>query len=237
MIQEDFMLKQDWIPHRERDLVDLIAKWIAALSNMAKRADFGWDSDVCMAVLLKLEEFLNAYAEYKAIHTPVKRLVKDDARKAAVDVMRSFAKSDIRFNRKMTETDRMYFGLREPDTKWTPKSDPTDLVTIEFSTIPEAHSIVAKYRIEGSTKRGKGSYHAAEVRYWVRALDAAPPVDANEEGWQGMANTASPWKKTLAGADAGKRLFVTMRWVNAATSGEEHNGKGLWNRILSIIIP
>jgi hypothetical protein len=231
------MSKKDWIPRRELDLVDLIAQWIAALSNTAKQAAFGWDTDKCAFVLLKLEDFLNARREYKIHHTPGKWITKDDAKREAVKAMRSFNNSSVRFNQKMEEEDKLSLGVHESDTKPTPKPDPTDLVDVQFSTLPSDHHVIAKYRIAGSTKRGKGSYHAAEIRYWVQALDAAAPVGADYDGWRSVVNTASPWENVFPGADAGKRLYVIMRWTNAATRGKDNRGKGPWSAITNIIIP
>jgi hypothetical protein len=237
MRQEVFMPGTDWLPHREQDLVDLIAKWDASVSNAANRTKFGWNTDECSAVILKMGRFLDARGEYESTPTPENRLAKANAKAAAMEAMRSFANSSIRFNGKMSDTDKLALGVYTPDPKPTPKPDPTDLVGFEFSTIPSDHRVVVTYRIAGSTKRGKGPYHAAEIRYWVRALDAATPLDANEDGWHSVVNTASPWKKSFPGADAGKRLFVMMRWENSAVSGEDDSGKGPWSGMEHMIRP
>jgi hypothetical protein len=237
MIKETFMIIRDWIPHGEQDLVDLIHQWNFILPDTEKQTAFGWDADECSAVLLKLADYLNARTEYKAVPTSGNWLAKDEAKWTAVHAMRSFSNSSVRFNTKMTAADKLLLGVHTPDTTPTPKPTPTDYVDFEISTLLSDHRVIAKYRIRGSTKRGKGPYHAVEIRYYVRALDAAAPLDANEEGWHSESNTASPWLKTFPGTDAGKRLYLVMRWVNSASSGTKTSGKGPWSEIVGIIIP
>jgi hypothetical protein len=92
--------------------------------------------------------------------------------------------------------------------------------------------------VEFSLRTDPGDYHAAEGRYWIRALNEPAPLDANEEGWHSIAATATPWEKSFPGADAGKRLYIAMRWENESTGKEDgEKGKGPWSPIQSIIIP
>jgi hypothetical protein len=110
------------------------------------------------------------------------------------------------------------------------------LVGFRLRTVPSAHRVIGDFFIAGSEHRGKGPYHAVETRFWVRGLNEPAPLDADEVGWQSEADTASPWEHGFDGADAGKRLYVAMRWENEST-GEDDEGKGLWSEIQSIIIP
>jgi hypothetical protein len=151
-------------------------------------------------------------------------------------VMRDFANTSIRYNKEMRDTDKLTVGIRPVDHNRSPKPNPTDLVEAEISTVPTDHRVVVAFHIAGSKSRGKGPYHAAEIRYWVRPLSDPAPLDANEEGWHSVADTASPWEHSFPGADAGKRLYIVMRWENEAT-GEGEEGKGPWSEIMSVIIP
>jgi hypothetical protein len=102
--------------------------------------------------------------------------------------------------------------------------------------VPSDHRIIADFHIAGQKSRGKGPYPAVEGRYWVRSLTAPAPLDANEEGWHSVADTASPWEQSFDGAEAGQRLYIIMRWENEST-GQNDEGKGPWSPIETIIIP
>jgi hypothetical protein len=110
---------------------------------------------------------------------------------------------------------------------------------VEFSLRSDHgdHRVISEFHIAGSEHRGKGPYHAAEGRYWVRGLDEPAPLDAEEEGWRSMSSTATPWSKRFPGVDAGKRLYIAMRWENRSTGKGGAHGKGPWSEIQSIIIP
>jgi hypothetical protein len=122
------------------------------------------------------------------------------------------------------------------DTNNSPKPDPTDHVAFDFFLDPQNHTVTVKFRIEGSTKRGKGSYHGAEIRLWVLPLDAPAPIDADFPGWQSEVDTASPWSKKFAGADVGKRLWVTMCWENRSSGADQQSGKGPWSEIKGVVM-
>jgi hypothetical protein len=112
-------------------------------------------------------------------------------------------------------------------------------VDFELSVLIEAHRLIAKFRIAGSEHRGKGDYHAAEIRIWVLPLDAPPPLTAEHPGWRSFAATATPWQHTFTEAELGQRLYICMRWENASTGneGNDADGKGPWSGIQTVIIP
>ncbi|MDR3303321.1 MAG: hypothetical protein LBS86_02810 [Treponema sp.] len=136
-------------------------------------------------------------------------------------------------------TAEMYasFGLRLPATTHTPKGNPTDYVEFELKLDARNHLVSARFRVAGSRNWSKGHYHAVEVRYWIRAVSDPAPVDADAEGWSSEADSSSPWDKTFSGDDAGKRLWVAMRWENPSTGKGAISGKGPWSGIIGTIIP
>jgi hypothetical protein len=135
---------------------------------------------------------------------------------------------------KVSATEYESLGLTLPDNSHTPKGDPKDHVEFEFQLDADSHRVTIRFRLAGHPHWGKGSYHAAEIRYWVRAVTDPAPLDGDEEGWHSEADTASPWSKDFPGADAGKRLWAILRWENSATG---KTGKGPWSAIRSVIIP
>jgi hypothetical protein len=137
----------------------------------------------------------------------------------------------------MTAEEKLAMGIVPESHSHGPKPKPTELVEFEISTVPTDHRIIARFRISGSKRWGKGPYHAAEIRYWLRSLSDPAPLDANEEGWHSVADTASPWEKTFPGADAGKRLYILMRWENNAAGEDDDAGKGPWSIMQNVLVP
>jgi hypothetical protein len=227
-------MSTDWFPEGEQDAVDLIERWDKMLSDAAKRIAYGWDATECSKVIGEMEVFLVARAECRAINSTANRLTKKEMLDAAKAAMRFFANAFVRFNPKMTDVDKLILGIRPRERTTTPKPAPTDLVELEISTISSDHRVKVRYRIAGSAKRGKGRYHGVEIRFWVRELHAPGPLDAEEDGWHSETDTRSPWEKTFPGADAGKRLYIMMRWENAAT---RQRSKGPWSAMADLIVP
>jgi hypothetical protein len=128
-------------------------------------------------------------------------------------------------------------GLQLPKSKHTRRGDPTDHVEFEFGLDPQSHRVSVKFRVEGSVNYGKGNYHAVEIRYWVRALAALPPPNAEEAGWLSETDTASPWYKDFSAKDIGQRLWMSLRWTNYSIRKGSKTGKGPWSEIKSVIIP
>jgi hypothetical protein len=122
----------DWIPTREQDLVDLCGKWVTVLADTVKITAYGWEQADCMAVLGMVNGFLIVRSAYEADNSSVKRLAKDEAKDEAVDAMRDFANSSIRFNKKMDDPAKLVMGIhlkdRTPTVHGTPTSQPDTVV-------------------------------------------------------------------------------------------------------------
>jgi hypothetical protein len=232
-------MSNDWFPTREQDVVALAEVWDKLLADAAKRAAFGWDAAECAALRLKIGGFTQKRRDYKADDSSGKLLLKDEAKGVLKPAMRVFARGSIRFNDKMSPEDKLVMGIRPRDPNNTPKGEPRDLVDLMLSTIPTDHRVIAGFRVEGSKRRGKGPYHAVEVCFCVRGLGEPAPLgpDVDAEAWHSVAVTASPWEKSFLPSDAGKRLYITMRWENLSTGRSGEAGKGPWCGIVSIIIP
>jgi hypothetical protein len=121
---------------------------------------------------------LNARAEYEADKTAEKRLAKDEAKEEGVDAMRDFANDSVRFNKKMTDPDKMHLGVHIKDKTYTthpaPASQPTTealstknhfehLVratnrdTGDASKPPDAHGVCFAWQV-GGEKPTKGEH-------------------------------------------------------------------------------
>jgi hypothetical protein len=123
----------DWIPSREQDLVDLIAKWILILGDAVRQALYGWIQAACVAVIDKMEAFLAARNAYAQVNSTENRVAKDEAKTTAVEAMREFARESIRFNKKVDDETRVFLGLRIVDnvrsTIPTPQAQCTGKIT------------------------------------------------------------------------------------------------------------
>jgi hypothetical protein len=210
--------------------------WAVILSDTAKGTLFGWDTTECGRVASRIGDFLETLEVYELDDSSRNRLLKDEALAAAKGAMKDFANTSVRFNKKMGEADKEDLGIRTRYRHNTPRPKPADHVDFELSVDAQSHGVAAKYRIEGSTKRGKGDYHGVEIRYWILPLDAPPPASAIAEGWHSVADTASPWEHTFDNPEEiGKRLYVCMCWENNSTDSEDD--KGPWSAIQGVIIP
>jgi hypothetical protein len=218
---------KDWLPRREPEFADLCAKWKAGLEDPAVVAAFGWDQAVAAAVLVVIVAFLKARTAYEADNSTRNRLAKDEAKAAAKSAMRDFANIAIRYNKKMKEEDKRYYGIHTPDPIPTPVHVPT--------TFPEAEpdtSVIRQVTIHfwdsGTKKRGKPhGVHGAEIRWAI--LDHVPL--SVKELVNSDFDTATPFTLVFDETQRGLRLYFCLRWETNT------NQKGPDGEIYSAIIP
>ncbi|MHB9293667.1 hypothetical protein Holit_02794 [Hollandina sp. SP2] len=115
LFKEALIAHNDWIPGREQDFVDLCQRWKPELEDPSKAAAYGWDQTEVTAVLAPINGFLTARTAYEADNSTAKRIAKDDTKDEAVDGMRDFANTSIRFNKKITDPQKMVFGIHPKD--------------------------------------------------------------------------------------------------------------------------
>jgi hypothetical protein len=230
------MTYKEWMPRKVLDLIRLMTVWNLWIANIEKRNAFGWDHTACATLLLKIGSFLAAHDAYSHVDSSANHLTRKEARAEAETAMRDFANSFIRFNPKMTAADKLPLGIRVRDAHPTPPPAPSDLVAFEFECVPSSHLIITPYHIADSNSRGKGRYHGVEVRFWILALDAPPPLSGEHPGWRSEINTSTPWKNTFSEAEIGMRLYVAMRWENGSSNRGKSPGKGPWSAIQSVVI-
>jgi hypothetical protein len=154
----------DWIPSREQDLIDLCERWGAALSDSAKISAYGWDIVECAAVLSAITGFLEARAAHEADNSTANRLAKTEAKQAAVEAMRGFANSSIRFNKTMPDAEKLIFGIKPGDKTPTPHGTPSSQpdTVVENSVNHYEHKVKAINHATGNAKKPSDAYG---VRY------------------------------------------------------------------------
>jgi hypothetical protein len=228
------------MPKKEADFVKLVGRWDEVLNDTAKVTAYGWDPILVAAVLSKINAFMDAYTAYEADKTALKRDTKVKKMKAVQAEMRTFARTSIRNNTKMTDEEKLDLGVH-PETPGyhPPKPKPTDYVTFTLVGDSRSHSARADYYITGSDSKSKAPYHGVEVLYWVQALDDPAPIASDHPGSSSMIDTATPWVKAFLTHDIGKRLYVMMRWENQSAGKKDADpeaSKGPWSGIQNMVI-
>jgi hypothetical protein len=139
------MAHSDWVPTREQDLTDLAQKWAAVLADSAKAAAFGWDSAEGTEVLGKINAFFTARNAYTADNSSAKRLAKDEAKEEAIDAMRDFANSSVRFNKKMDDPSKLLMGIHPKDSTPTRHAAPGSQPEAAVENTPNhfEHKVIA----------------------------------------------------------------------------------------------
>jgi hypothetical protein len=157
------MAHNDWIPGREQDLVDLVQKWVTVLPDSAKVTAFGWEQTEVTSVLGKINAFLTARAAYEVDNSTAKRLAKDEAKEEAVDALRDFANSSVRFNKKMDDPAKLFMGIRLKDTTPTTHAVPASQPETAVENTPNhfEHKVMALNH-EGKAAKPADAYG---VRY------------------------------------------------------------------------
>ncbi|MDR1575634.1 MAG: hypothetical protein LBS37_06475 [Treponema sp.] len=118
------MAQHDWIPAKEQDQLELMTTWKAGLANPAYKTQFGWVEAECTALITLIEKAQSAHANYVEDNSSSRGITKRRAMKDALAGMRDFARSYIRFNKKMSAEYKAIFGIHEPDREPTPGGEP-----------------------------------------------------------------------------------------------------------------
>ncbi|MDR2738730.1 MAG: hypothetical protein LBB68_02730 [Treponema sp.] len=218
---------EDWLPSREQDFADLCKKWKAGLEAPAVVSAFGWNQADCTAAAAKIDAFLTALDAYGEDDSSKNRLTKNEDKEAAKSSMRDFANTNIRYNKKMSDADKLDYGIHPADRSGTAAGDPETYPEAEADT-SVMRQVTIRFWDSASKKRGKPhGVHGAEIRWAV--LDR-PPV-SEKEIVNSDFDTASPFTLRFDESDRGRRLYFCLRWESTT------NLKGPFGEIYSAVIP
>lgn len=120
----------DWIPEQDLEVAEFARKWKAGLENPADVTAFDWKQADVNAALAAINGFLAAWDAYQDNNSSGKRMTKDEARDAMKTAVRDFANSAVRFNKLMTDEQKLHYGIHPVDRTHTPAPAP--------ETFPEA---------------------------------------------------------------------------------------------------
>jgi hypothetical protein len=172
------MPTSDWIPTKEQDVVDLVETWKTVLGDTAKVVAFGWNQVEVTEVLSKITGFTDARAAFKADNSSAKRIVKDEAKEMVVDTLRDFANSDVRFNKNMSDADKLQLGVRLRDGTPTHHQPPTSQpdTVVENSGNHFEHRVRAVHHSTGNANKPADVYG---VRYAWQVGGEKPATGAD----------------------------------------------------------
>jgi hypothetical protein len=217
----------NWLPDREQDFADLCRKWKTGQENPANVAAFGWIQTEVTATLAAINGFLTARTTYEDDNSSRNRLAKDEAKEAAKSAMRDFANTSIRYNKRMKEEDKRYYGLHTPDPIPTPIPAPATYPEAEADT-SVIRQVTINFWDSETKKRGKPhGVHGAEIRWAI--LDHAPA--SVKELVNSDFDTATPFTLKFDETQRGQRLYFCLRWETTT------NLKGPDGEIYSAVIP
>jgi hypothetical protein len=204
-------------------------KWDAVLANTTYLTAFGWIQQELTACRNAIAAFLTALDAWDKDDSSMNRALRDDTRKAAEQAIEHFAAHSVRYNEKMTETQKYeLLGVRT----WHP-GHPIEVP----GTVPELsprpghiRQIILEYKDLGAEHPGKpDKVHGIEIRW---AFLDHPPVDIEAELTNSSFDTRHPFRVTFTEEDRGKTVYFAGRWEI-----EREGEKGDFGAIVSAIVP
>jgi hypothetical protein len=225
----------DWIPKREQDAIDLMDKWIQWVGDIVRQAAFGWNVGECTELTDKITAFITARSNYESDASPENHLTKENAKNVAVKAMREFANSDIRYNKKMQGADKLFLGIRTPDTTHTPAAIPTSWPVSHYDLNTSRQiGVVSEDSVSGRKAMPKGVRWVEHTWLVFKPGEPIPEPLPNIitfdqfESWTKPSETC----KLLFTEDLRRGAIAhTSRWVNTRSE------PGPWAPIQVITIP
>jgi hypothetical protein len=200
-----------------------------AVSFMAKLAEKSESFDIPAADFTALNALYAiwnaAWQAYLAPdHGKVKTLSKNEARKAFQTAVRSFVKTWLMYNNKVTNSDRANLGIPIHDNIRTKSTAPTTRPVAEVAYSPA--QLIFHFKDEGAEKRAKPKGVTALEMAWD-FCDDVTRITAVDQLNKSSRATAEFLKLTCAQGERGKQIVYFIRWIGAtALLVGEWNGPG-----------
>jgi hypothetical protein len=222
-------MANSWVPQALLAFAAFCQKWKAALGNSAYLTAFGWVQQAVTACLNAITAFLTALDTWETDNSSMNKALRDDTRKAAEEAIENFAAHYVRYNEKMTETQKYeLLGVRT----WHP-GHPIEVPgsVPELSPRPgHIRQIIVEYKVLGAEHWGKPpKVHGIEIRW---AFLDHPPTDIEAELTNSSFDTRHPFRITFREEDRGKTVYFAGRWEI-----EREGEKGDFGPIVSAIVP
>jgi hypothetical protein len=202
--------------------------WVAILADTVKIAAYGWDPAECARVLGLINAFLDARSAHETDNSSTKRLIKDEAKGEAIDAIRDFANSSIRYNKKMDDATKLAMGVRLKDDTQTSHGTPSSQPATEVENTRNHY----EHRVRAmNTERGDHSKPADAygVRYaWQ--VGGERPVSGEAIKGSTKFNRRTTLIVQHSEADKGKTAYYSTCYEN----GKGDSGK--WSPVVEAII-
>jgi hypothetical protein len=221
------MGKHDWIPHDEGNFAIFAHAWAEALEDAAKIAAFGWDPGECSAAVSIFRTYLAAFKRYTGVNSAGNRLVKDEAKAVAMDVMREFAAASIRGNKKMPDSAKLALGIRARKRTHTRHKTPESVPSTEVGTTAAhyQHRVYANNPETGESTKPDGVWG---VCYGWQVGGEKPTDGADLPKSKFSRRTRLCIHHTEA--DAGKRVHYSTCYQNV------RGDQGQWSPVMTAYI-
>jgi hypothetical protein len=172
------MNKKNWIPTKEDELVVLETIWSEDLQSSILQSAYGWKAADCAEAGGKIRAFLTARKIYKEVNSTLNRIDKDEKKVKSIEAMQDFANSSIRFNKSMTDAQKLRYGIRVPDDTKTSHGVPAHQPETEVQNTKNhfEHRVSA---INPDTRTAVKPDDAYGVRYGWQVGGARPAAGAD----------------------------------------------------------
>lgn len=220
------MIQHDYLPKACEALLTWLLNFLGYLKENLQRFKITED------YVLELETKINEYQQacIKASHPnagKADRLERREKANALSRIVRKFVNEFLRYNREVTDEDRVLLGLHIADTKPT-HSEVLPTWPVAYARTIGPRMVRVEYHDSASTSKAKpAGMHGAEIRH---AILTAPPT-STEELLHSDFSTRTPYLFTFEENQRGQSVYFCLRWEN--TRGK----KGPWGEILHTIIP
>ncbi|MDR0599517.1 MAG: hypothetical protein LBG84_05475 [Treponema sp.] len=214
--------RKDWVPTGEEKLLELMAVWREKLGDAALQAAYGWPAAECALVRNTLGAFADARAAYQAAPTGANHTAKDEAKKAAVEGMRKFAREWIRNNPRMSDSQKEELGVAVADREPSPVPVPAAGPDSEAEINARSPGVV-RVRYLGAKPYGVDRVEIA----W---LISETPVDGPDLLSNKETFPRNPWERTFGHEDRGRKLHYSLRYLT-------REGASHWSDVREVVIP
>jgi hypothetical protein len=220
-------MAKDYLPKAYPLLLSWLANFMGYLvENLAR---FGIPDGKLEPLQTLVTQFRTAQA--KTEHPNAGRADRLDRKEKAVTVsraVRDFVNENLRYNRTVTDEDRVNLGLTVPDEIHTPSHEPDTMpvvVTIDSSVIMR---ITLHYRDSHRVSRGKPrGMHGVEIRWCILAASPSTTAELIYSEFSTRSSHTFVFEENMRG----KTVWFRLRWEN------NRGQKGPWSELYSAIIP
>jgi hypothetical protein len=220
---------RDYIPSKDADFDKFFKFMNQYVAKKCTGQTPEWNHIPEAARTLMSDGYIAWYTAYTATtgpHTPVDTEAKNDAKKAAVKVIRPFVNQYLRYP-PVTDEDRTAMGIPNHDTTRTPIGAPRTkpVFTTEVKTI---RSITVPFQEEGVKSRAiPYGYNGAVVSWSVSDTPVTDPKNLTRSELA----TRGPHVLHFEEEDRGKTVYLALQWQN------EKGEKGDFTAIQTAIVP